>query len=731
MKLSASIIAKNEEAHIETCLRSLKGIDEIIVIDTGSEDKTCEIARKYTDKVYENEYKWNDNFAEARNYALSKTTGEWIISIDCDEFLEPGGIAKIRKAIAESEGFNTIKCNLASVNGVAVHRYPRIFKRGVFWVGEGHETLNVVEENPKDITITYGYSEAHKKDPDRMFRILSKAVEKNPNKPRELYYLAREYWYRKNYETAIKYWEDYLKISTWLPERADAYLMIARCYWLTQRGDKARESCANALLINANFKEAVLLMAEMSWPNGNKEQWLKLAETADNRNVLFIRTNQIQPVFTSTPKVSIVIPSLGRPEKLQRLLDNIKVNTDYPNYEVIVEYDSFEDRQGCPKTLKKGVEKSTGELVMFLGNDCIPAKGFLEYAMIAMSQLPDGWGMVGLNDGIHDGNKLVTHWLISKKMLPLLDGEFFCTEFEHCFCDNELIDRAKEMKRYIFAPLARIYHDNPIVVGGEQDEVLKIAYDKARFEKDRQTYLKRKIELKNIKKKMKKRYILYSTPFYHRSGGLMALYNLQKILIRKGFDCIYYFTPEVEVAKQEITDNDVIIYPEVICGNPLEAKNVVRWLLNIPGVCGGDGLYSNTDLIFCYLPKDYPNMKGYLFIPNWEEGLKDLGLIRKYDCIWVYKGVWKKRIPIDGVEITSNWPKSKQELINLLQHCKTLYTYDDCTCLAHEAKLCGCDVKLINADGSIIPYPYPEGTFEYWAQSSQHIEEFIRITQAL
>ncbi|MCK9362292.1 MAG: hypothetical protein M0P74_01635 [Syntrophales bacterium] len=169
-----------------------------------------------------------------------------------------------------------------------------------------------------------------------------------------------------------------------------------------------------------------------------------------------------------------------------------------------------------------------------------------------------------------------------------------------------------------------------------------------------------------------KRYIIYAPIWHHRSGGLMALYNLQKSLIRKGYDCIYYCFGSETAAINEVTDDDVIIYPEIVNGNPLRAKNVVRWLLNVPGICGGDGKYLNTDMVFFYLPKEkYTNIQGQpLRIPFWDDNLKDLGLHREHDCIWVYKGAWKKRIPLDGIEITLDWPKSKQKLIDLLQRCK-------------------------------------------------------------
>lgn len=87
LPISICMIAKNEEKHIEECLKRLKPYCcEIVFADTGSTDRTTEIASRYTDKIYH--FKWVNDFSAARNYALSKATNDWILSIDCDEYIE-------------------------------------------------------------------------------------------------------------------------------------------------------------------------------------------------------------------------------------------------------------------------------------------------------------------------------------------------------------------------------------------------------------------------------------------------------------------------------------------------------------------------------------------------------------------------------------------------------------------------------------------------------------------
>lgn len=82
MTTSAFIICYNEEARIEACLKSVSWCDEIIVVDSGSSDKTVEIARRYTDKIYQRSW---TNYVEQKQFALEKCTSEWVLNIDSDE----------------------------------------------------------------------------------------------------------------------------------------------------------------------------------------------------------------------------------------------------------------------------------------------------------------------------------------------------------------------------------------------------------------------------------------------------------------------------------------------------------------------------------------------------------------------------------------------------------------------------------------------------------------------
>jgi len=346
MKLSVAIIAKNEEAVIERCLKSVQGADEIILVDTGSTDKTKAIAVKYVQKIY-SDYKWEAHFGKARQHAMNKCTGDWILSIDADDRLAEGGIKQLRKIIAEHPDEYCFHIQFISEGGGRSHKLPYLYKncKEVFWSGAAHNYISKAANYDSGTSIIFGYSPAHKQDPDRTFNILKKAVKDNPGKPREIFYLGREYQYKKDWVTCLYWCEEYLKKAHWAPEIADAWHRKALCLWNLQRGEEARDACLQAIKYNTNFKEACLLMAEMTGPI-NRDNWLFIAELADNSNVLFTREKTEKPaahyekINDTEPRYTHLYEAVGKIIGERKMLD---IGCGQGNLsEHIVNYDGFD-----------------------------------------------------------------------------------------------------------------------------------------------------------------------------------------------------------------------------------------------------------------------------------------------------------------------------------------------------------------------------------------------------
>lgn len=289
--LGACMIVKNEESCLDKCLESIKGLDEIVILDTGSTDKTGDIARAHGALFIEGVYKWEDDFSKARNKALEYASADWILIIDADETLSAGGVEIIRGAIAKAdEKIQLFRLDCVSASGLHKHTIVRVHRRKphIFWRGAAHNYLSHQDGPALPVIITYGWSQAHKLDPDRTLRILTKCVEENPDKPREIYYLAKEYFNRDQFQKALDLYERYIKVGDWAQELADAHLMIAKCAVGVGDTQRAWLAAFMALQINADLSEAFLTLAALSGKN-NRAAWMRHAKIATNDKALFVR----------------------------------------------------------------------------------------------------------------------------------------------------------------------------------------------------------------------------------------------------------------------------------------------------------------------------------------------------------------------------------------------------------------------------------------------------------
>lgn len=184
--ISLCMIVKNEEQVLERCLECLKDIvDEMIIVDTGSRDKTKEIAKKYTEKVYD--YPWDGDFSAARNFSFSKATMEYIYVADADEIIDEENRRRfllLKKAmLPEVEVVQMKYCNQLEFGSVynfdeeyrgKMYRRLRTFQ----WVDPIHETVNldpVVFDSDVEI-IHKPLGRHHCRDFEAFQRLTSKGV---------------------------------------------------------------------------------------------------------------------------------------------------------------------------------------------------------------------------------------------------------------------------------------------------------------------------------------------------------------------------------------------------------------------------------------------------------------------------------------------------------------------------------------------------------------------------
>lgn len=173
-KISCCMMVKDEEKNITRCLESIKGhVDEIIVVDTGSTDRTVEIVSEYTDKIYH--HPWENSFSKHRNQSISYATGDWIIILDADERLVNG--EDLRRFVVEGEN-DAIGFNVYDFNGsgglICASNSIRMFRngKGIHYEGIVHNHLYGVKHvkmTPLSIN-HYGYKQDPETDNKKFLR---------------------------------------------------------------------------------------------------------------------------------------------------------------------------------------------------------------------------------------------------------------------------------------------------------------------------------------------------------------------------------------------------------------------------------------------------------------------------------------------------------------------------------------------------------------------------------
>ena len=149
LKISACYIAKNEAENLAKSIKSLKNqVNEIVVVDTGSTDNTIVVARRLGARVYS--FPWQDDFSKARNFALSKAKGEWLVLLDADEYFTAKTAGNIRQVIRQAQQADGLLIQMVNydVDKAEIQDYfyqLRIVcnQQGLHYEGKIHEELKL------------------------------------------------------------------------------------------------------------------------------------------------------------------------------------------------------------------------------------------------------------------------------------------------------------------------------------------------------------------------------------------------------------------------------------------------------------------------------------------------------------------------------------------------------------------------------------------------------------
>ena len=275
--ISLCMITKTEEDYLENCLNSVKDIvDEIIIVDTGSKDKTIEIAKKFNAKIFHKP--WNNDFSEARNESLKHATKDWILVLDADEIINKKDIEKIKTLTENNEylGYMLIQRSYTNdsssikwvsakddsyeeskpYSGWVYSGITRLFRNNkrIKFEYPVHETVKesikkIGKIKPTDIPIHhYGKVKSNVNEKSKMYLELGKKKLKQ-EKPKFYYELGVQAMVLKKYEEAITNLKKAIELNQ---QWTAPYISLGNIYCKQKKYYQAIEILKKANEINEN-----------------------------------------------------------------------------------------------------------------------------------------------------------------------------------------------------------------------------------------------------------------------------------------------------------------------------------------------------------------------------------------------------------------------------------------------------------------------------------------------
>ncbi|MBE5876020.1 MAG: glycosyltransferase family 2 protein [Lachnospiraceae bacterium] len=275
--ISVCIIAKNEEKYIEECLKRLQPYGfEIVVTDTGSTDRTKEIAQKYADKVLD--FEWINDFSAARNFCAQHASNAWILSIDCDEYVSSIDVATLRILMQKFPRYTgvirlkNLVIEADGKQGYGTDDVTRFYNRNYYGFDYPiHEQVcsHVLSEREEKMqcflmpmeVVHHGYAlppEEMKEKQRRNLELLYRNLKDNPAEPYTLFQIAQSEFILGNNEKAIECYEkglalepspEFVYVQVMIISLAKAYVKVDREPDALELMNRYADSCKTAKFV--------------------------------------------------------------------------------------------------------------------------------------------------------------------------------------------------------------------------------------------------------------------------------------------------------------------------------------------------------------------------------------------------------------------------------------------------------------------------------------------------
>ncbi len=281
--ISVCIITKNEEHRIRRCLDPLKNTPfEIVVVDTGSTDRTVEVVREYTDKVYH--FDWIKDFSAARNYSISKASHNWILVLDSDEFMTEIDIDELYRLADENpKGVGRLqRFSLDIASTTLVDRVERFFNRKYYHYERPiHEQVLPIDpkhtryyDYPIPLNVDHdGYNSTQEDMTEKAQRYLEILLASEKDFPDAYTYfqIGQSYYIMKDWENARIYYEKGLSFDL-DPDSEFVQIMVVH-YGYTllylDESDKAHEFLEELAPHFSSYADFIFLQGYVHFKSNN------------------------------------------------------------------------------------------------------------------------------------------------------------------------------------------------------------------------------------------------------------------------------------------------------------------------------------------------------------------------------------------------------------------------------------------------------------------------------
>jgi len=310
-KITLSMIVKNEENYLPGCLESVKDIvDEIVIVDTGSTDGTLEIAEKFNAKIFR--FEWIKDFSAARNFALSKSNGDWILYLDADERISEKSKKEIQRLTNKKNKLG-INCNIVNLDdhkdAPTLMKYIRLFRndKNISFTGKAHEQIEaslikqgykIIDSKIEIIHLGYNVSKDKlKQKANRNLELLLNEYNENPTSY-GAYQIANSYSVLDDMEKSIFYTKKTLEYKNVRKEfKSVCYLRIADFEMQKGNLQLAKETIDKAINNDRNHPLINLLASHIYQQFNQNEEALRFCKNAFKQNEILTRKNRSKNVL--------------------------------------------------------------------------------------------------------------------------------------------------------------------------------------------------------------------------------------------------------------------------------------------------------------------------------------------------------------------------------------------------------------------------------------------------